>query len=155
MDEQDPQPQALTNSQFDGPVITVDVFAKPKGGGGIKFSHKWRFKGGNEGPTDEIDVPAKKKGEPGPRMAFELHDQTQRGLSWDDDPIWVSRTKCPTAASEDPEIPRNRVKCYGDLLEVYNANEQRCDLYYSLNFTDRHGNPEPYDPMIRNGGISQ
>jgi hypothetical protein len=160
MPETDPQPQQTSGAQSEfnprpGTPVIANVYARPETGGGVKFSLKWRFKGELEDNERDwpIDIPEKKKVEPGTKIHFHLRDTTHRGFAFDPvHPIWVSRTQCPEDWSEDPEIPANCIDRHPNLLTVFDANKDACDLHFALVFEDRDGNREPYDPQIKNGG---
>lgn len=141
------------SSKPPGTPIRADVYARPGSGGGIAFSLEWRFEGDGGAHGGPIDIPEKKANQAGTPISFHLHDETGRNLRFDpDDPIWVSRTQCPDQSSSDPEIPADQVKSNPNQLKVVDLNKDRCELYYTLRFQDADGKPEPYDPMIRNGG---
>lgn len=151
MQQSQSQPNQGAGPKPGTPVI-ADVYAKP-GSGGIDFSLEWRFEGDSDPRKDPIDIPAKKADDPGTAIHFHLHDETTRKLQFEPDGgIWVSRSQCPQQSSSDPEIPSDQVKSTPNLLKVYDANQDKCDLRYTLLFRDSEGKAEAFDPMIRNGG---
>lgn len=152
MSTQESQPNQAS-ARPPGTPVMADVFARPRGGGGIAFSLEWRFEGDGGKHNGPIDLPAKKAADPGTPIHFQLRDETDRKLRFDPaDPIWVSRIQCPYSPSSDPEIPTDQVKGNPNLLKVLDINKDQCELHYTLLFRDGDGKLEPYDPMIRNGG---
>ncbi len=160
MTQRDPQPQPKSGAQSAltpgaGTPVIADVYADPKTGGGVEFNLKWRFKTDHEDDArpEPIDIPAKKEGDDGTMIHFNLRDTTHRGFAFDPvDPIWVSRTQCPEDWAEDKEIPASRINRHPKLLTVYDANDEACVLNFALVFEDHDGKRELYDPQIKNGG---
>ena len=150
-------PQQSAKPAAGTPAI-VDVFARTTRAGRVEFSHEWRWNNGHPGGNGDIDVPQRKKGDPGTPIHFHLRDQTQpnRGLKFADDPIWVLRDSCPPDGQPccDSEIPADDIKRSNNLLKVVDLNSEPCTLHYRLRFTDRQGRPEAYDPAIKNGGTT-
>ncbi|HUE79583.1 MAG TPA: hypothetical protein VMN38_08130 [Sphingomicrobium sp.] len=134
-----------------GTPVIVDVFASRDSDGSIQFSHEWRFQGGNSQGGGDIDIPAKKRMEPGTTIHFHLRDDTRmlRFSPQPDDAIWVDRIGCPQQATTDPEI--TDIRPSPNLLTIHDENRDECDLHYNLRFE-----PDPdrycYDPTIKNGG---
>jgi hypothetical protein len=141
-----------------GTPATVNVIARTKTGGGVEFSHEWRWQNGHPGGNGDIEVPQRKKSEPATPIHFHLRDETQpnRGLDFADDPIWVLRDSCPPDGQPcgDSEIPADEIQRSNNLLKVVDLNSEPCTLHYRLRFTDREGRPEAYDPAIKNGGTT-
>lgn len=142
-----------------GTPAVVDVVARSLPGGGVGFTHSWRWQDGDPGGNGRIDVPERKADEPGTPIHFHLRDETapRRGLDFTDDsdgPMWVLRDRCPpeNQKCEDPEIPPGKMQRSPNLLKVFDENAEACTLHYRLRFKDRRGRPEAYDPEIRNGG---
>ena len=141
--------------------MIVDVVARTMPGGAVEFSQSWRWQDGTGGGNGDIDIPERKKDDPGTTLHFHLKDETQpnRGLNFADDQqgaMWVLRDRCPPGhePSEDPEIPADKIERAPKLLKVFDRNSEECTLHYRLRFTDREGRPEAYDPAIKNGGTT-
>ena len=137
-----------------GTPAIVDVTADPTATG-VSFSHEWRWESGASQGQGTIDVPRRASHEAGTPIHFHLHDNTGRGLRFADDSlgaIWVLRDGCPASQSSDGEIPEDRIQRTPNLLKVFNQNSDECTLHYRLRFEDKDGNPEAYDPAIKNGG---
>ena len=146
-------PQDQRGGPPPGTRVIVDVIAKGRPGA-VTFEHEWRFEDDSLKGNGDIDVPAKKKGEDGTPIQFNLHDRTDPrvGLKFvnDDGAIWSNRTLCPQLdASWDTEI--TSIRPSGPVLHVVDLNKDKCVLHYNLRFE-----PDPqryyYDPAIRNGG---
>lgn len=142
-----------------GTPVIVDIYARTGRGGGVAFSHEWGWEDGLIAGNGRIDIPEKNKHEPGTPIHFHLHDLTRprRGLVFSDDgggAMWVDRNRCPPSDEPcgDAQIPEDRINRAAKLLRVFDLNSERCDLHYRLRLQDRDGNPESYDPDIRNGG---
>ena len=142
-----------------GTPVIVDVTVRSTPSGGVEFSQKWRWEDGKPGGTDRIDIPQRKKDEPGTSIRFHLKDETQplRGFNFTDDdegPMWVKRGSCPPQDQkcEDPEIPSGKMQRSPKLLKVFDENSEACTLHYRLRFKDKDGQAESFDPDIRNGG---
>ena len=139
------------NSASPGTPVIVDVHARREADGTVRFSHEWRFQGGNSQGSGDIDIPRKGKAEPGTPIQFHLRDETGmlRFPSAADDAIWVDRSSCPQQAVRDPEI--TDVRTSPNLLTIHDQNKEQCELHYNLRF-----DPDPdrycYDPTIKNGG---
>jgi hypothetical protein len=150
-------PQQSAGPPAGTPAI-VEVFARTAPGGGVEFSHQWRWSNGTPGGNGPINVPSRKKSDPATPIHFQLRDQTQpnRGLDFADDPIWVLRDSCPPDGQPcgDSEIPADKIDRTPNLLKIVDLNSEACTLHYRLRFTDRDGRPEAYDPAIRNGGTT-
>lgn len=152
-----PQAQPAANGPPAGTPVIVDVLARTAAGGGVDFSHSWRWQDGTPGGSGSIDIPRRGKDDNGTPIHFHLRDETQpnRGLDFTDDlhgAMWVQRDGCPQERSADPEIPADQMNATPNLLKVFNKNSEECTLHYRLRFKDRQGNAESYDPDIRNGG---
>jgi hypothetical protein len=87
-------------------------------------------------------------------IAFQLNDQTGRGLQFHpDDPIWVDEDcPCPPAQGLNSDqitvTARNKNR-----LEADNANSGReREVRYQLNFVASDGSRAECDPIIKNGG---
>jgi hypothetical protein len=87
-------------------------------------------------------------------IRFKLKDETRRGLKF--------RKDCPISASEQEACPSYEgldtrqisVADRDDLkLVIHDENwgAQR-QIGYVLHFVDQRGKPEPFDPIIQNGG---
>lgn len=149
------------NAPRAGTPAIVNVFARTSAGGGIRFSHTWRWEDGTPGGSDAIHIPEKKKDEPGTPIHFHLKDETRPNLGLDftdddDGPMWVKRDTCPPEHQRcgDPQIPESKMQRGLNLLRVFDENTEECTLHYRLRFKDRNGKPESYDPDIRNGGTT-
>lgn len=138
-----------------GTPVFVEIYADSSPGGGVAWSHKWRFQNYSE-KTGTIDIPKKDRGQPGTPIQFKVNDRTEPriGLRFvdGDDAIWVDRTTCPQSdPARDPEI--TRIAPSGTVLRVLDLNDDECTLHYNLRFE-----PDPnryyYDPEIRNGGTT-
>jgi len=138
-----------------GTPVFVDIYADSGPGGGVSWSHEWRFENQSK-KTGTIDIPSKDRGQPGTPIQFQVHDRTQprAGLRFvkGDDAIWVDRSTCPESnAASDPEI--TGISPAGTVLRVMDLNNDDCSLHYNLRFE-----PDPkryyYDPEIRNGGTT-
>ena len=147
-----PQGQAQqSGGPSPGTPVRVDVTARRDSNGDFQFSHEWRFHGGNSQGGGNIEIPRKKKTEPGTTIHFHLRDDTGllRFASNPDDAIWVDRSGCPQQAVRDPEI--TDVRPSPRLLTIHDENKDECELHYNLRFE-----PDPdrycYDPTIKNGG---
>ena len=155
-----PPPKASTKPPAGMPVI-VDVTARSKAGGGVGFTHDWRWENGTPGGSGSIDVPEREKHQPGTPIHFHFKDETvpRLGLDFTDDAdhaMWVKRDSCPPdyPPCEDPQIPTANMQRSPNLLKVFDVNSEACTLHYRLRFKDRQGRPESYDPEIRNGGTT-
>jgi hypothetical protein len=140
-----------------GTRVIADVFARNGVGEAIDYSVEWRWENGDPGGSGAIEVPEKKKGEKGTPIDFHLHDETQphRGLVFTDDvkgPIWIQLESCPTDQCLDGQFPADQIKRTDKLLSVVDDNSVKGDLHYRLRFRDKDGNPDSYDPEIKNGG---
>ena len=142
-------------------TVVVDVYARTGSGGDVQFSHDWGWEDKVVG-DGAIEIPRKNEDDPGTPIHFHLHDLTRprRGLEFTNDAggaMWVKRESCPPANQpcSDPEIPEAKIKRAPKVLKVFDENSEECTLHYRLRFQDREGNPESYDPDIRNGGTTQ
>ena len=135
-----------------GKPAIVDVHADSDGAGGVSYWHEWRWQDGPSEGKGTIDVPKRGENDPGTPIHFHLHDNTGRGFNFADDAIWVKRDGCPEAQCGDSEIPDDKIQCTPNLLKVFNENNEECRLHYRLRFTDKDGQPDSYDPDIKNGG---
>lgn len=94
------------------------------------------------------------KGVGGDDIAFNLQDDSGRGLRFDsDDPIWVDEdAPCPPT----PGLTTDQLSikdCKPAKLFVNNLNSGRSrNLRYQLNFVADDGSPHTCDPIIQNGG---
>ena len=148
------------HSEPPGTPVFVDVFARTASGGGVDFSHEWRWR--ENGPSEgdgAIKVPARKPKEPGTPLHFRLRDETnpKRRLAFVENQgaaMWVLRSECPPEATrcDDPEIPPDRMTVTPFVLRAFDENNEECTLHYRLWFNDRDGKLESYDPDITNGG---
>ena len=141
-----------------GTPIIVDVYARTSGDD-IEFSHDWGWENGAIAGHGRIEIPKKSESESGTPIHFYLHDLTRprRGLEFTNDAggaMWVNRNACPPADQicGDAQIPDGKIRRAAKLLKVFDENSEECVLHYRLRFQDRDGNPESYDPDIRNGG---
>lgn len=100
-------------------------------------------------PNDVIELP-----NPTPQSIIEFRLQGPAGQQLDfdtTDPIWIDENGCPTAASNaGGEVCI--VDCTANRLRILDRNTSQADLHYRLRFIDANGNPESWDPIIRNGG---
>jgi len=137
-----------------GTPATIDIFADKGANGGICFSHEWRFENG-PASKGHMQVPRKRRVEPGTPTHFRLHDRSGTGLKFEAqvaDAIWVQENSCPCDAQHDPEFDLRNARRQDRLLSVVNLNQRACELHYRLNFRDSAGKAVCYDPIIRNGG---
>ncbi len=139
-------------AQPGGKPAIVDVHADDDGAGGVSYWHEWRWQDGPSEGKGTIEVPKRAESDPGTPIHFHFHDSTGRGLNFADDAIWVKRDGCPGSQSCDSEIPQDKIQCTPNLLKVFNENSEECRLHYRLNFTDKDGKTDSYDPDIKNGG---
>jgi hypothetical protein len=114
-------------------------------GGGIEYGHEVKGK-----KNEKIDL---KKDSGAWEISFQL--DTKLDLRFDEgNPFLCDVTQngdCPTSINRDQiEI----LSCKDKKLLVLDRNYGApLELHYLLNFTDRHGEPQPpYDPVIQNGG---
>ena len=144
----------LTHSPAAGKPAIVDVHAESDGAG-VRFWHEWRWQNGPSQGKGTIKVPPRSASEPGTPIHFHLHDDTGRGLRFTEDAvgaIWVKRSECPESQCSDNQIPEDQIQQAQKLLKVFNVNSEECTLHYRLRFIDEAGQPESYDPDIKNGG---
>lgn len=150
--QQQQQDQTSQSPPLAGTPVIVDVFAEEVGGT-VKFRHDWRFDGGPSKGGGAIELPRGTKRTP---LHFQLRDQTNRGLRFvdnSDDAIWATIDQCPQGKDNGGQIEFPHPKSQPFLLRVADANrDPPCELHYRLWFVDQNGNPESYDPVIRNGG---
>lgn len=87
-------------------------------------------------------------------IQFQLHDQTGRGLQFNQaDPIWVDEdAPCPPT----PGLTTDQLTvatCDAGTLSTVNANSGRArELRYQLNFIAADGSKADCDPIVDNGG---
>ena len=137
-----------------GKPAVVDVHAETSDGG-ISFWHEWRWESGPSEGNGTIKIPPRSANDPGTPIHFHLNDKTGQGLYFTDDDlgaIWVKRDDCPTSQCSDSQIPVAMIEQKPQLLKVFNVNSEQCTLHYRLRFKDKNGDPESYDPDIKNGG---
>jgi hypothetical protein len=85
---------------------------------------------------------------------FQLHDQSGRGLQFNQaDPIWIDEdAPCPPT----PGITTDQLtvtECGSDRLSTINQNSGRArELRYQLNFIAADGSKADCDPIVDNGG---
>lgn len=87
-------------------------------------------------------------------LHFHIDDNTESGLSFADDAIWVHENEngeCPGGGIQTDQISVVSVK--PSKLTISNANNGAPrTLHYQLNIVDRKGTACPVDPAIKNGG---
>src|SRR5689334_16376333 len=152
-----PAPGAAHKSPPPGTRIKVDVQATDSPGGTIEYSIDWHWDDGTPGGKGAIEVPEKKKGEKGTPIDFHIDDQTKppRGIIFVDDvkgPVWIKLDSCPDDYCLDDQFPADEIKRTDKQLTVLDENLVKSDLHYRLRFKDKDGNPDSYDPEIKNGG---
>src|SRR5688500_16904499 len=125
---QQDSPQAQGGGPPPGTPVFVEIYADNAPGGGIRWSHDWRFQNYSERPG-AIESPRKDRGQPGTPIQFKINYRTEPriGLRFvnGNDAIWVNRDSCPeTTASQDPEI--TRIAPSGTVLRVLDLNTVEC-----------------------------
>ena len=55
-----------------GTPVIVDVVARNGAGGGVDFSHEWRWQNGTPGGNKGIGIPARAETDPGDDEQFEM-----------------------------------------------------------------------------------
>lgn len=147
-----------------GNPIKVTVLAEP--GKAPIFSQEWQ-------DANKPDDPPKRGAilcgfDTGSHViAFHLHDRSGLGLTFAGTPkapnpgsaadaMWVGLATCPQGPGDGGgqiifgEAPQNH------RLTVTDLNEGApCELHYRLNFVDKDGVTQNYDPVIKNGGTNQ
>lgn len=94
------------------------------------------------------------KGSGAHAINFDLHDQSGRGLQFDQaDPIWIDEdAPCPPT----PGITTDQLsvsECGAGRLSTVNQNSGRArELRYQLNFIAADGSRPKCDPIVDNGG---
>lgn len=91
------------------------------------------------------------------KIEFALRDKTTLGLKFAEDKdqaIWVTKEdKCPPPGPGDGDGQIIIQSVEEKLLKIKNRNSGApCVLRYALNFTQRDGTPEQFDPIVENGG---
>lgn len=136
--------------------VVVRVFANDADGQ-LAFTHDWKA-GNGHFQDPPIDLP---KNSADWNIQLHLFDSSGKGLQFKstaDEAMWVKKgANCPTSKgngdgqmsfgavkSKKPGGPRN-------LLEVSDANSEKCDLHFMLCF-EAGGTTYKYDPVIKNGG---
>jgi len=150
--------------QDDGPKkIDVEVQAKPRKDGGVKFDHQWRPSDGDEWFKGAIDLP---KGSGEHKLEFTLDDTSGKNLEFYGDPgsaMWVNVDSCPQTGKEhdDKKQIHDKTVASKKKLTLKDVNDEKCDLHYALRFkgdawtdpvTGTSYPPYEYDPEIKNGG---
>lgn len=83
------------------------------------------------------------------QINFRLRNGTMGNYSWDADPFWARRAKCPKASGMPPQFPR--CSANGNMLTVdANGVPGRSAVHFRLNMLDPGGNPVFCDPIIIN-----
>lgn len=104
-------------------------------------------------PNDSvIDLPNKSGKH---TLDFQLDDRTDLGFRFDDrGPIWAHQNDlgvCPPQGISTEQI--SVVSCKPKKLSIIDQNDGGpCTLHYQLNLIDASGQPQPIDPIIKNGG---
>lgn len=91
----------------------------------------------------------------GAEIEFRLHGKTGQKLDFDTaDPIWIAVGNCPPAPTPNWPAGVSLVSCTNDKLTIADENRSpAAELHYRLNFVDSAtGQPQSWDPIIRNGG---
>ena len=97
-------------------------------------------------------------------FTFTITDQTNLGIKFAGDPLWIKKGSKPTGSGIDGQIEANTLKGQGtQTLEFVDKNskpdKQEPNPYvmkYQLNFTDTGGNEvTSIDPDLTNGGTNQ
>lgn len=91
---------------------------------------------------------------------FNITDQTNLGIKFAGNPLWIKKGNQPTGPSSDPQIgtPNGQGSpklTFVDKNTKPDANEPNpYKLKYQLNFIDKDGNETSIDPEILNGGTN-
>jgi hypothetical protein len=140
----DDRESSPTELDFKVDAIVVD--------GRVKFSIRPENEGAERHYQDDhIKLP---KDSGAFEIRYKLKDETGRGLKF--------REECPISASEHEECPtyegldtRQITVVDRDDLKLVINNENygaHRTIGYILHFVDKAGTPEPFDPIILNGG---
>ena len=118
-----------------GSIVICDLDRKPGGNGGTYVTDGVFFLKGEDGPYV---------------INFNLKNGGSMGqYTWDADPFWAQRSKCPKSSGMPPQFTSCSVAANTLTVNASGVNG-RSAVHFRLNMRDPDGNPAFCDPVIIN-----
>jgi hypothetical protein len=124
----------VTPVEKSGSIVICDIDRKPGGGGGNCVTDGVLFLPQEQAPF---------------AINFNLKNGPLGQYSWDSDPCWAQRSRCPNSSGMPPQFPSCSTN--GGTLTV-NANgvNGKSAVHFRFNMKDPNGNSVFCDPVIIN-----